>query len=226
MKTLFQLLTFLLALFCVSCTGDTGSGSTSSESSEQATVETDTTSTTRSMPTAADGENTAVRANHDCEIDSEILEGNQLWIRDKETLVVITADSTTFDPDYGDSHRILEVYDTKTCERIERQTLPVNFSPDYPYYLAQMSYNNARQIVGIRGMSVVYAYDVESKAMLPELTPEYKAERYGEDAQSGLIRRLEVWEKYLIGYAQDYGAFVFDLSDAQDPKALLPFAEK
>ena len=49
--------------------------------------------------------------------------------------------------------------------------------------------------------------------------------RSGVDAQSGMIQRLEVWEKYLVGYARDYGSFVFDLSDKQNPKPVVAFAE-
>lgn len=226
MKTLFQLLTFSLAFLLISCGGEVSTSSnSSSNTTEQATTEADTTETTRSGPTAANDETTSTRANHNCEIAAKNLAGNQLWIRDKEILAAIVADSATLDPDMGESHRILEIYDTKTCERIERKILPVNFSPDYPYYLAQMNYNNAHQIVGIRGLSAVFVYDVETKTLLPELTPEYKAERFGEDAQSGMIQRLEVWEKYLIGYAQDYGAFVFDLTNSAAPKAMMPFAE-
>lgn len=221
MKTLFQILTFSLAFLLLSCGGEV---STSSNTTAETSVETDTTVSNRSVPSSAD-ENTVVRANHNCEVAGEVLDGNQLWIRDKEVLATIVADSATLDPDMGESHRILEIYDTKTCQKIDRHILPVNFSPDYPYYLAQMNYNNAHQIVGVRGLSAVFVYDVENKKLLPELTPEYKAERFGEDAQSGMIQRLEVWEKYLIGYAQDYGAFVFDISDSNDPKAMMPFAE-
>lgn len=221
MKTLFHLLTFSITFLLVSCGGEM---STTSTGTDQVTTEEDTTDNSTG-PTSANDESTAIRANHNCDIAGKTLTGNQLWIRDKEILATIVADSATLDPDLGESHRILEIYDTKTCQRIERKILPVNFSADYPYYLAQMNYNNANQIVGIRGLSAVFVYDVENKQLLPELTPEYKAERYGEDAQSGMIQRLEVWEKYLIGYAQDYGAFVFDLSNSAEPKAMMPFAE-
>jgi hypothetical protein len=40
-----------------------------------------------------------------------------------------------------------------------------------------------------------------------------------------MIQRLEVWENYLLGYAQDCGSFAFNMSDPANAVAVLPFAE-
>lgn len=170
-------------------------------------------------------ENARRRASHDCKVSGEILEGNQFWIRDQEILVVVKADSTTLDADYGPSHRVLEVYDTKNCTRIERSVLPVDVSPDFPYLIAEITYNNNSQLVAVHGFSLIYIYDIENRRLLPQLKPQYRTERSGVDAQSGMIQRLEVWEKYLVGYARNYGSFAFDLSDKQNPKPVPAFAE-
>ena len=187
--------------------------------------ETDTEISTNSE---APGEATNVEdipKEHNCTVEGKVLEGNQLWLRDKGLLFCIVADQETQDKDYGDSHRILEIYNTKDCSRIGREILPVNFSPDFPYYLAEINYNNSNQMVAIKGFQSVYCYDLKQKRLLPELTPNYLEERFSEDGNSGMISHLEVWENYLVGHAVDNGAFVFDLSTGNSVKPVLPFAE-
>lgn len=212
-------LPFLLSLALIAlqaCGGEAPSGQQSGDNAG------DTTSTSG---TPGQYEDNQLPASHNCQPGGEILEGNQFWIRELETLVVVKADSSTLDPDYGPSHRVLEIYDTKDCRRLARQVLPVNVSPDFPYYIAEITYNNTSRMLAIRGFSTIYLYDLANQSLLPVLEPKFLRERYGVDAQSGMIQRLEVWENYLIGYSQDYGSFVFDLSDRQAPKAVLPFGE-
>ncbi len=208
----FFLLVTISTLF-YSCGGETGSSSTTETTTEQ----NDTTST--------EGDIIDTPTTHNCEVEGEILEGNQFWIRDSETLIVIKADSTTNDADFGPSHRILEVYNTQNCERVFREVLPVNVSPDFAYFLAQILYNKNSQLVGIRGFGKIYCYDVENHKLLEPLTPKFQSERFAEDAQSGMIQRLEVWEDYLVGYSQDKGTFVFNFKDKNNPQAVMPFGE-
>lgn len=167
----------------------------------------------------------APRASHDCKVTNKMLENNSVWIRSQEVLVAVTADAETFDENYGDSYRVLEVYDTRTCNLIERKVLPVNVSPDFPYYVAEINYNNIHQMAAVKGFKSVYLYDAENRKWLPELQPEFASTRYGGDARAGMIHRLEVWEDYLLGYSQDFGAFVFDLSNKNQPASVLPYAE-
>ncbi|GJM32024.1 MAG: hypothetical protein DHS20C18_10250 [Saprospiraceae bacterium] len=205
-----------ISLLFTACDSDTGSSS--------GQTGTDTTEQTGDSTTFNNAEREAT-PNHNCQVEGEVLEGNQFWIRDTETLIVIKADSTTNDPDFGPSHRILEVYNTQDCSLTFREVLPVNVSPDFAYFLAQILYNKNSQLVGIRGFGTIYCYDVENKRLLAALTPKFQSERFAEDAQSGMIQRLEVWEDYLIGYSQDKGTFVFNLRDKNKPEAVLPFSE-
>lgn len=161
----------------------------------------------------------------DCAVSGEVLDGNRLWFRDMNLLAVIKADASTQDPQLGASHRILEIYDGSSCTLVDRHELPVSGSPDYAYLLAQINYNNASELVGIRGYQAVYVYDLARRRLLPRLEPQFRTQRYGTDAQSGQINHLEVWEDHLIGYAEDLGSFAFDLSDPDNPKPVLPFAE-
>jgi len=170
-------------------------------------------------------ETTPIPPRQHCEIAGKVLEHNQFWAKEANTLVCVVADKETEDAELGDSHRILEVYDTRTCELVERKVLPVNSSPDFPYYLAKITYNNSSKMVAIRGFDKIYCYDVEDRHLSTPIRPAFLNERYAEDAQSGMIKRLEVWENYLIGYAQDKGVFVFDMANRQRPQALMPFAE-
>ncbi len=166
------------------------------------------------------------RATHNCTIAGSMLDGNQFWVRDAEVLVAVVADSTTYNAELeAEGHRILEVYDTKDCSRILRQVLPVNISPDFAYYIAEITYNKITQIVAIKGPTSVYCYDVQARRLMPRMTPKYRSPRESADAQSGQIQRLEVWENYLIGYAQDHGVFVFDLKNRQSPQPVMPVAE-
>jgi len=160
-----------------------------------------------------------------CKITGKVLEHNQFWAKEANALVCVVADKETRDAELGDSHRILEVYDTRTCELVERKVLPIDRSPDFPYYLAKISYNNSSKMVAIRGFDKIYCYDLEERHLSSPIIPAFLNERYAEDAQSGMIKRLEVWENYLIGYAQDMGVFVFDLDNRQQPQALMPIAE-
>ncbi len=169
-----------------------------------------TPSTTQPIPT--------ITKKKDCEIQRKILEGNQKLVDGKNTLVCIVADEK-------ESHRILEIYNTSTCELIKSEMLPINISPDFPYLIADIIYNKNSHLVAIKGYGAIYCYDVENQKLMDALIPDFLNERIAVDASSGSIKHLEVWENYLIGYATDIGAFVFDLTDTANPKNLLPAAE-
>lgn len=216
MRYIIQLALVLTVSLFMSCDGEAPSSSSQTESTQV-----DTTTAVK----GDEGADTVTRASHDCTVEGKILEGNQTWLDKQELLITVLADESTNDPDYGEGHRVLVVTDTKTCEEVQRETLPVSSSPDFPYYIAEIVYNNTSQLVGVRGADVIYCYDVLNRQLLAPLSPDFLTERITDDAQSGMIQRLEVWEDYLIGYAQDMGTFVFDLSDKDSPKALLPYAE-
>jgi len=178
-----------------------------------------------SLPDNANQISRNLKQQQKCKINGEVLEENELWLKDQGRLVCIRADSSTYDPKFGMSHRILEVYNTFTCSLELKLTLPVNLSPDFPYFLADINYNNDSKIVAVKAAQTVYCLDLETKRMLPLLTPAFKNKRVNVDASSGSIIRLELWEDFLIGYAQDRGTFVFDLSNQKGPSPILPFAE-
>ena len=159
-----------------------------------------------------------------CEPPGKLLEGNQIWFPLSKTFIAIIADSTTHSEEFGEVHRVLLLLDSN-CNITFRTVLPEQQSPDYGYFLAPINYNNSSQLVGIKGFDAIYVFDLDQKKLYPRLTPSFLSERLGADAQSGQIIRLEVWEHFLIGYAQDYGTFVFDLQDKSHPKAVLPIAE-
>ncbi len=160
-----------------------------------------------------------------CAIDGNILPGNSILLKEIARQLVLKADSATLDPEHGESHRILEIYSTSDCALLERKVLPVNKRPDLPYFLAEINYNHSSKMVAIRGASDVYCYDVLSGRLLPPLTPVFASERPGRDSLSGSIQRLELWELYLLGHAADFGAFAYDLSDAENPAEVLPLSE-
>ena len=218
MRYIIQLALVLSVSMILSCEGEAPSSQTSSEQNTADTTQAEQTTDSNNAASTS-------KPSHDCVVEGKILDGNQSWLDKQELLITILADESTNDPDYGEGHRVLVVTDTKTCEEIQRETLPVSSSPDFPYYVAEIVYNNTSQLVGIRGADVIYCYDVINRQLLSPLSPDFLNERVTDDAQSGMIQRLEVWEDYLIGYAQDMGTFVFDLTDKDNPKSLLPYAE-
>lgn len=159
-----------------------------------------------------------IEKKKECEIKGKTLEGNRKLVEGKNTLVCIVADEKG-------SHRKLEIYNTSTCELIKSEILPINISPDSPYLIADIIYNKNSHLVAIKGYGAVYCYDVENQKLMDALVPDFLNERIAADASSGKIKHLEVWENYLIGFAEDIGAFVFDLTDTANPKNLLPAAE-
>lgn len=218
MRYIIQLVVVLSFSMILSCGGEAPGN--------QTTTNAETTDSTQiESPANAGSDATTARASHDCVVEGKILDGNQTWLNTQELLITVLADESTNDPDYGEGHRVLVITDTKTCEEIQRETLPVSGSPDFPYYIAEIVYNNTSQLVGIRGANVIYCYDVLNRKLLAPLSPSFLTERITDDAQSGMIQRLEVWENYLVGYAQDMGTFAFDLSEKENPKVLLPYAE-
>jgi len=162
---------------------------------------------------------------HDCKINDKLLEDNQFWLQQDQTLVAIVADETTKSIDFGDSHRVFVAMDTRDCKTILRETLPVNMSPDFPYYLNANTYEPLNKVICSQGYEAVICYDAVAKKLLPQMKPKYLMKRSAEDAQSGLPAGLEIWNQFLIGNTLDFGSYVFDLSSKRKPKAVLPNAE-
>lgn len=214
-----QKLTFLLACclaFLLAC-----ESSAPKESPETETVAADTN--TLQPETFIQESNRAT--SPPCPTPGKVLQGNQLYDAESNHWIVIRADSSTYDANLGDSHRILEIYEAGTCNLLFQQVLPINESPDFPYYLSQFIYNKVSRLVGIRGDKLVYFFDLSSNKLSPAMKPKFVQQRYAADAQSGRILHLETWEQYLVGYARDYGAFVFDLRNSARPMAMLPSME-
>jgi hypothetical protein len=161
-----------------------------------------------------------------CVSSGEVLDGNAIHTQRAGLLVCVAADSTQSAETGVPEHRVLEVYNTKdNCQLVDRIMLPEGPYPEYPYYLAEINYNSARQLVGVKGFDQIFCYDLAARKLMDPLTPAYLSERPLTDAQSGQILHLEVWEEYLIGYAEDMGVFVFDLKQEEGPEPLLPVAE-
>lgn len=212
---------FLCLLF--SCTASTSEGNVVEGGKEISTPNIGDKDAIR--PKAANQVDKVLKQQQKCDINGEVLEDNELWLKDQGKLICMMADSSTYDPKFGMSHRILTIYDTYTCSVETKLTLPINTSPDFPYLLADINYNNNSKIVAIKAAKTVYCFDLTTKKMLPPLTPTFKTERAEADPSSGTIIRLELWENFLVGYAQDKGAFVFDLVNEKIAKPVLPYAE-
>jgi hypothetical protein len=162
--------------------------------------------------------------SHDCQIDGEVYDGNQQWFRNKQTLVAITADESTFDEALGESHRVLVAYNTEDCSEVFREELPISISADYPYYLTPID-SLKGELIGILGSDRMYVYDVTNNKLSAPLNPEFKSNRQLEDAQSGAIMDIKTWGRYVIGFAEDAGSFVYNMTILDSPKQEEAFAE-
>ncbi|MCB0704269.1 MAG: hypothetical protein KDC34_03130 [Saprospiraceae bacterium] len=190
---------FWLCLLLVACQDNNGTGNTE----------------TLDMDSIISGDNTP------CQLDSLPEDGN--LYRSNATHRIAGIFEAT---DEGvTARRLLEVYETLNCILVDRVLLPPNSSPDYPYYLAEINYNQSSQILGIRGFDQIFFYDMQHEELLGPISPVFKNPRNMVDAQSGMIQHMELWEHYLIGYCQDQGTFVFDLSYPTAPSSVLPMAE-
>lgn len=165
-----------------------------------------------------------LQANHNCTIEGELLDGNQQWFQAKTRLVSIVANEQTYDEALGESHRYFVVQNTENCQEVFSETLPVNLSPDYPYYLTSID-SLEGELVGIIGTNQFFVYDVMNNTLSQPLRPNFKGERYQEDAQSGMIVALETWGKYIVGYAEDEGVFAYNMTIPRSPKQVEPMAE-
>ncbi len=139
---------------------------------------------------------------------------SELWFQDVGLLVRLV-------PVEGGAR--LDVRDT-ACQVVRSQRLQGAGAADYPCYLADVSYNQASKLVAVRDFDLVWVYDVMADRLFGPLEPRFRLPRQWADAGSGRILRLELWEYYLTGWAQDLGAFVFDLSQ-QEPRPVLAEAE-
>lgn len=138
----------------------------------------------------------------------------ELWFQDVGLLVQLV-------PVEGGAR--LDVRDT-ACQVVRSQTLQGVRAADYPCYLADVSYNQTSKLVAVRDFDLVWVYDVMADRLFGPLEPRFRLPRQWVDAGSGRILRLELWEYYLTGWAQDLGAFVFDLSQ-EAPRPVLAEAE-
>jgi hypothetical protein len=213
MKTLGKLPLLAIFLFFIACENTT-------PGSQGGTAVQDTTATE-----AIDTSGPPSPSKPNCQLKGTLLDGNQFWAKNENKIVAISAEEETKDPNLGDSHRILTVYDGSNCQQAFREVLPVNFSADFPYFLSEITYNNISKVIAIRGFEKVYIFDIANNRLIGPLVPKFLNQRYAEDAQSGMITRLEVWENFLIGHATSMGPFVFDLSDPAKPAPVLPAAE-
>jgi hypothetical protein len=213
MKSIVQFLLFFALILTAGCVND--GGTTNGTDTSQDSLRQGTPTATANPPLE----------KPDCPVTDLVLEGNLLWASHENLLVVIAASQETEDPDFGESHRLLEVYDGTNCQKIFREILPVNISPDFPYYLSKITYNKVSRIVAIQGFNQIYLFHLGQRKLMGPFEPKFLNERYAEDAQTGMIDRLEVWENYLIGHANGMGAFVFDLRTPERPAPVLPLAE-
>jgi hypothetical protein len=207
----------------ISCTGDSPSGNSSTKEigGTAATDTTQVSNTTNSKTPQA----IRIPEKHDCVISGTVLDDNSFWIKDAQVLVGISADPSTKDVDFGDSHRKFTALNTANCNIILTETLPVNKSPDFPWYLNTNTYESVNKVLCMQGVEFVYCYDVAEGKMLPQMKPAFYNKRNAVDAQSGNPAGLTVWGNYLIGYSLDQGASVFDLANKENPAAVLPVAE-
>lgn len=217
MRLTIHLFTCIIVfLFVSACGSDTTTNTAPTKKVDTSSYVGDSAQTKATKPRIAEPE---------CAVKGKVLPTNKLWLPKRNLLAYILADSTTYTEQHGDGHRVFSLVDATSCAIVDRHVLPATINADYAYYLPKINYNKTSELIAIRGPENVYCYDLETREMSPKLSPKFDLERLAEDAQSGVIQRIELWENYLVGYAQDKGVFVFDLTNKEKPKAIMPIAE-
>jgi hypothetical protein len=139
-------------------------------------------------------------------------------------VVRVSADSSTYDNNLGDSYRLLQVFSfsNNNLELIRQIILPVNLSPDFPYKLI-LKFDGHRKFAVIKGNRIFYIYDVLADSLSEPIKPGLTIEE-AVDAQTGMLINLKLSAdgNTLSGEAMDMGAFSFDLSNPLKPKQLSP----
>ncbi len=121
----------------------------------------------------------------------------------------IVADKTSYDEKFGDSYRVLKVYQEVNGEEREvvSRLLPVNASPDYRYNFADVYAKGKQEWVIIQGFYFFFLYDVVHDQLSEKIYPPKPKDFEAADAQSGRITSLSVEDNQLKGIAQDIGEF-------------------
>lgn len=154
--------------------------------------------------------------NKKCDFSKDALRDGQFTLRDLQRAVVLATDAKN-------AQGVLRVYDTENCAQVNEVAFPAFGDSTATYRMAQIIYNNQSKLVAVYGGGRIYLYDAaEDKAAGP-LLPEYLTPR--PRTVTGEIVRLEVWEDYLVGFAAEKGAFVFNLKEENKPAVVLPAAE-
>ncbi len=140
-------------------------------------------------------------------------------------VIRITADSSTFDNNLGDSYRVLQIFKKSNHKLtlIKRVVLNINQSPDYPYRL-NFKFDGNKKFVIVTGVTSFYIYDANSDSITKKIVPTYppNTEDFAQDSQTGHLRELKLSEdgKMFSGLALDFGNFSFDLTDPLNPKEI------
>lgn len=166
-----------------------------------------------------------IPTSHDCSVKGQLMDDNDFWLPKEQLWLCIVADTMTHDQDFGDSYRIFDIYNTETCQQMERHILPVNNSPDFPWYIFQNTYEEKNQVVCTSGFEFTFCYDVENRELLSRMKPTFLLSRTSLDAQSGMTLNMAIYDRYLFGYAQDLGFFAYDLTNKKKVENFLPAAE-
>ncbi len=152
-----------------------------------------------------------------CKTNNKTLPENILALPQLGVTAFVGANQSTLDKDLGDSHRVFEVKSAATCEVVFSQTLPINVSADFPYYLAKEACNEEQGWIGIRGFQTATVFEVPTKKLYSDLKPKFATNRPAADATSGMISNLFFDQNYLYGYAVDFGVFAFDMKKNGSP---------
>jgi len=225
MKNYFEILLLFSMLIFLGCESKPSEASQAPVDATNSPSEATSTSPNPSKNIPQSFQTKQLPTKHECTAKGKLMEGNELFIPNEQLWACIVADDITRDSDFGDSYRILDVYDTKDCKRISRKVLPINNSPDFPWYIFEKTFEEKNKVLCTSGFEFTYCFDVENRSLLPQMAPKYLLPREAMDAQSGMPLGMRVYENYLFGCVRDFGFYAFDLSNKKAVKNFLPAAE-
>jgi len=148
-------------------------------------------------------------------IDTKLLYQSPAFLSDATGKTIrIVADDTSYDEKFGESYRVLKVYQEINGEEreVSSRLLPVNASPDYRYNFADVYAKDQKEWVIIQGFYFFFLYDVVNDRLSEKIYPPKPKDFEAADAQSGRIISLSLKDKQLEGVAQDIGTFSMSIN--------------
>ncbi len=148
----------------------------------------------------------------------DIYKAPTFFSQETNKIVKLVADSTSYDKQFGESHRVLKIYteDGGTEKELKSILLPVNSSPDFRYNFADVYAEGKEEWLMIQGYYFFFIYDVVNDHISENIYPPKPKSFEAADAQSASISQLYFEKDKIKGTAYDIGEFAIKMDKIRE----------